>query len=634
MRHVPLAIEKLLGAIADLQVAGEYERSYRRSKQLLAALDGAAIDADTVCRSLIASARSAYYVSRFDECAGLLDQCEGELDGVSEPARHERSIQLYLVRANMLRRVGKYSEALGLLDGASGEHATAVDAERLLITGACHYYLKNLDAAEEALETALGLATHLADGRLRSRVLAMMGLAAQGKGLLGSAEEYLSRSRELCHGNSDAYGEACAGLNLGIVLYRRGRFDEAGASIERARSIFNDIEWYLGECRAFLARGNVEKFQHNTNKAKKYYSRALDIARARDFQREQALAHEFMGELEAMKGRFEPAIELYRESLEMARSLGPARDIEVEVHRRIGELHVERGEYVEALRWLDEGLKLARTIRERLEEGAILRTAGVAHARSGDGAVARESFDQALEVLRSVGARYEIAMTYLLMVESLVVEHQGGREGGIRSLPAEGPESLDEAWSMLVEANHLFAESGAGYWRKRAVRLLTRLDPFRKQRIGEREICAVGDSHIRLKHNEEYLQHDGFVCVSDAMRGVLNRARFSAGCTRPVLIMGETGTGKEVVAKLVHDRSERSNRPFVAVNCAAIPDHLFESEFFGHKKGCFTGAVTDRNGIFEEAHGGTLFLDEIGELTTLQQVKLLRVLQEGRVRRI
>jgi transcriptional regulator with PAS, ATPase and Fis domain len=118
------------------------------------------------------------------------------------------------------------------------------------------------------------------------------------------------------------------------------------------------------------------------------------------------------------------------------------------------------------------------------------------------------------------------------------------------------------------------------------------------------------------------------------MMVVLKRAWFSADCDRPVLVMGETGTGKEVVARLVHDRSGRSSRSFVAVNCAAIPDHLFESEFFGHRKGCFTGAVTDRKGIFEEADGGTLFLDEIGELTTLQQVKLLRVLQEGTIRRI
>ena len=332
MRHVPLAIEKLLAAIADLQAAGEYERSYRRSRELLAAIDEAELDADTVCRALIVSARSAYYVSRFDECAGLLDRCEGEIASTSQPVRRECSVQADLIRANMLRRLGKYSEALSLLDESGGEGSTGIQAERLLIAGACHYYLKNLEKADEALETALGLATHLADDRLRSRVFAMMGLAAQGKGLLGSAEEYLTRARELCHARSDAYGEACSRLNLGIVLYRRGRFEEARACIERARSIFNDIGWSMGECRSLLARGNVEKFRRNTPEAKRYYVKALKIARVHGFVREQALAHEFLGELEVVGGRFESALERYRESLKLALSSGPARDIEVEVH--------------------------------------------------------------------------------------------------------------------------------------------------------------------------------------------------------------------------------------------------------------------------------------------------------------
>ena len=97
------------------------------------------------------------------------------------------------------------------------------------------------------------------------------------------------------------------------------------------------------------------------------------------------------------------------------------------------------------------------------------------------------------------------------------------------------------------------------------------------------------------------------------------------------LITGESGTGKELVARALHDQSDRSQANFVPITCAAIPTGLVESELFGHRKGSFTGAMTDRIGRFELAHGGTIFLDEIGDLSLDMQVKLLRVLQERKV---
>jgi len=115
------------------------------------------------------------------------------------------------------------------------------------------------------------------------------------------------------------------------------------------------------------------------------------------------------------------------------------------------------------------------------------------------------------------------------------------------------------------------------------------------------------------------------------MKRVIAQARRIAIRSIPVLIEGESGTGKELMARAIHNASPRVEKPFIPVNCGAIPPELVESEFFGHKKGSFTGAVSHRRGHFERADGGTLFLDEIGELPKAVQVKLLRVLQEGEV---
>ncbi|MGF1469728.1 MAG: sigma-54-dependent transcriptional regulator [Sandaracinaceae bacterium] len=121
---------------------------------------------------------------------------------------------------------------------------------------------------------------------------------------------------------------------------------------------------------------------------------------------------------------------------------------------------------------------------------------------------------------------------------------------------------------------------------------------------------------------------------SDAMQELYRTVEKAAAYSTTVLVQGESGTGKELVARALHERGPRADRAFVPINCGAIPEALLESELFGHVKGAFTDARADRAGLFEEAHGGTLFLDEIGELPLGVQVKLLRVLQEGTLRRL
>jgi two-component system response regulator GlrR len=147
------------------------------------------------------------------------------------------------------------------------------------------------------------------------------------------------------------------------------------------------------------------------------------------------------------------------------------------------------------------------------------------------------------------------------------------------------------------------------------------------------ELRLVLSKHLSLgRANLSDEWREALITQSTQMEQLLEQAYRVAQRHVSVLISGESGTGKELLAKAIHKASDRAEKPFVAINCGALPENLLESELFGHAKGAFTGAISEHMGLFREADGGTLFLDEIGDMPITLQVKLLRVLQEQQVR--
>jgi len=142
------------------------------------------------------------------------------------------------------------------------------------------------------------------------------------------------------------------------------------------------------------------------------------------------------------------------------------------------------------------------------------------------------------------------------------------------------------------------------------------------------------EENWRLREQTGAMAIEGIIGVSDAMRSVCRAVEKIAPTSATALILGESGTGKELLARALHRLSPRAHKPFVAINCAAIPEHLLESELFGYEKGAFTGAAKRTLGKLESAEGGTVFLDEIGEMHASLQAKLLRVLQERAIERV
>ena len=208
----------------------------------------------------------------------------------------------------------------------------------------------------------------------------------------------------------------------------------------------------------------------------------------------------------------------------------------------------------------------------------------------------------------------------------------------------DGLEVLRAARGHCPEASVILLTAYAGWESAKEAMRLGAFDYFEKGKEPDEFLHRVDKAleETGLRRENENLRRQvreryslpGIIGHSKEMQQALDLVMRVAPTDATILIQGESGTGKEVIAKAIHHTSPRAQHAFVAVNCGALPEPLLESEIFGHVKGAFTGATVHKKGLFEDAHGGTFFLDEIGDMTLSLQVKFLRVLQEGEIRRV
>jgi transcriptional regulator with GAF, ATPase, and Fis domain len=216
----------------------------------------------------------------------------------------------------------------------------------------------------------------------------------------------------------------------------------------------------------------------------------------------------------------------------------------------------------------------------------------------------------------------------------LATRMRGASGAGLHLLPLERPG--DGGWLLLLGPDRPVHDPDLQpVWRALVEATLAALQHIDRVREVERlrEAAEAERTHLMQRLNRPDAE-EPVVGEQTGLREVMRRVRQVAGSTLPVLLLGETGSGKEVIARALHRASHRASGPMVRVNCGAIPPELIDSELFGHEKGAFTGASGTRLGWFERADGGTLLLDEVGELPLAAQVRLLRVLQDGVVTRV
>jgi len=431
------------------------------------------------------------------------------------------------------------------------------------------------------------------------------------------AIECFTRALESARKYGEAQSVALRSCNLGVTLLKAGRWDQARAHLADALKRSAGLGNKPGVVRAGIALGVLLCHERKWKSSGKHLRKALDMAAAAGMKREQALAHEFLGELAFNSGNPNKALEHYEDALTIAGSAERHVDVRVEVLRRKAEALTALDRAEEAVELCEEAAHLAQTIPDRYEAAVIERIAGLALSACGEKDRAVGRLQRSHMMLRHIGQSYELAKTSLALSSE------------IARVPGEGEARAKE---LLLEARYHFGQVGSAYWVRKtesAVVELLGIKGTGSPKVRDRRACSPSQVSRALLPGDF-----GLVGCGKWLEEVMAAVKCFADSKLPVLIEGESGTGKDMVARALHLASERKSKPYIPMNCGALPDGTQESELFGYVRGAFTGAAGDRCGCFEAADGGTLLLDEIGEMNWSTQVRLLRVLETGEVRRL
>ncbi len=471
-------------------------------------------------------------------------------------------------------------EALSLAGVAHDDHLL-MNAERTL-----SWALKCAGRHEEAVthgRAQVAIAERIGGDLLGARAAERLGTSLVRAGLCDEALAHLVRAANVARGRDDAWLSVAALVSLAEARVVRSEFDAAESALDEVRDLRKQV---------------------------------TDDALLGDLHRVSAMLH-------GRRGEFEQALMHERRHGEIALdSLRRAGDARTAALRLQHESEHEERLLQRALASLSEGVLLVRP------DGSVV------HANAG----AARIFSCGVETLasRSLGdlicgegaadASQVVARFFDDPRPRLVSRTLRGRRADGAEFPAEialGALRTRDGVLALVSVRDV---SQLRRTQSDLHQALDQVNALRQEL--ERENLVLRDQ-LRSR-----TQFDEIVGSSPQIRAVLRHVEQVAPTDATVLILGETGTGKELIARAVHTRSTRSERPLVTVNCAAMPESLIESELFGHVAGAFTGALRDREGRFAMADGGTIFLDEIGDLPLPMQSKLLRVLQDGEVQRV
>jgi two-component system NtrC family response regulator len=615
LRDLPLAAESWRQAVEAYDVE-DWERSLQLARE---ALDQVATgsrhlslvagpDEPRVQDAILLCARNLFQLDRQQEFDVLLASA-GRWSMVEDPAP-----ELDAVRLAFACKHGEYTavvrEATAFIDAHRGQLPTVI-ADFLHLRGLARSHLGEPEAALEDTEAAHALFRILGRERERGRSANLMGILHLRCSRFDAAEQWFRRAADVHAALGARKNLGGNRLNIGITLYKRGAFAAAAGELVAARRLLRDAGAQVPLCRATIAAGCVQILKRDFVSAAATLHEAYDVANTLMLSREEALALEFLGDVCLEEKQLDKARRYYSRALAVGRSIAPDGDVVMEVLRRQGACLAAQGRPAEAVPLLSRAIAQARRLGDRFEEGVARRVLAEILLEIGDLESAQRAADAGAATLDEIGAAYESARARLTQARVGLARIDAGPTDDWR-------ETLELVWRRALSALDLFLKSEVDDSIRDARRLLTEIS---RRRVAAEESVAPGRGGP--------VPADVIVHASRVMRDVIQMCDAFADSEEPVLVTGPTGTGKELLARRLHERSRRRKGRLVSVNVSAIPEGVFAREFFGHVRGAFSGADGGGRGLAAQADGGTLFLDEIGDLPLEQQPQLLRLLQDG-----
>jgi transcriptional regulator with AAA-type ATPase domain/Tfp pilus assembly protein PilF len=546
-----------------------------------------------------------------------------------------------------LRQLGDYKTALSKAQKAFAIYKATGENKRIAkiqyTLGNIYLALGDVGNAKDEFRDSLATYKRIDDEEGILSVLNILARIYFNQSEFETAIRYLSDCIHRCDKIGGKTMKARLFGNLGRIYLLIGKWKEAKENLQISLELNKLDNNLINICCSYLSLGYVSYLLRDFSQSNRYLEDAIKLIFENNYTREFAIYHEYAGELEFAQGNYGKAKNHYLDCIGIMEKIAPEGDMISQSYRLLAELQIAEKQYDEALSSCDKALKVATSLGEKIEIGAIHRALGQIYTAKHQKEKAEENFEKSISILEQIGAKFELGKAYLETLRSdafgyvdRIAYYARGREI-FRELGSDY--HIGKITLIFCE---FLAESGEY---EKAETYFNDSERIFRSLNEERDLTLVQDLKRRIsKWLGEPDSSDGSrrsehrfsdIITQDAhLLALLEQARKFKDSDISILLEGETGTGKDLLAQVIHNESRRKNKRFVKVNCAAIPESLLESELFGHKKGSFTGADKDKRGFFEEADGGTIFLNEIGDLPLRLQAKILDVIEDKEVTRV